>query len=167
MINVTNDLYRKKNLALIQKIPTPIIPTQFDNKQRVITQAYFEQKSTVDFLGAIQGFPICFDAKEIKATSLPLANIHKHQIEFMQDFIKQGGVAFFIVYFRKYEKFFLAPFEFIQKYFMEAMSGGRKSIPYKDFQLDYEISLENGQYLHYIKVLQKYIDKMYITQNNS
>ena len=30
MINHTNDLYREKKLALIQKIPTPITPVSID-----------------------------------------------------------------------------------------------------------------------------------------
>ena len=30
LINHTNDLYREKKLALIQKIPTPITPIEID-----------------------------------------------------------------------------------------------------------------------------------------
>ena len=54
MINHTNDLYREKKLALIQKIPTPITPVSIDKTSRHITLAYFDQKSTVDYIGAIQ-----------------------------------------------------------------------------------------------------------------
>ena len=45
MINHTNDLYREKKLALIQKIPTPITPVSIDKTSRHITLAYFDQKS--------------------------------------------------------------------------------------------------------------------------
>ena len=43
MINHTNDLYREKKLALIQKIPTPITPVSIDKTSRHITLAYFDQ----------------------------------------------------------------------------------------------------------------------------
>lgn len=64
MINMTNEKYRESGLALIQKVPTPITPITIDKKTRHITLAYFEQKSTVDYIGAVQGIPVCFDAKE-------------------------------------------------------------------------------------------------------
>ena len=51
-INHTNDSYREKHLALIQKIPTPITPIEIDKASRHITLAYFDQKSTVDYIGA-------------------------------------------------------------------------------------------------------------------
>ena len=48
MINRTNEKYAENNLALIQKIPTPITPIKLDKETRQITLAYFDQKSTVD-----------------------------------------------------------------------------------------------------------------------
>ncbi|MCQ2610054.1 MAG: Holliday junction resolvase RecU, partial [Lachnospiraceae bacterium] len=59
MINVTIDMYRQKGLALIQKIPTPITPIDMNHKTKQITLAYFDKKSTVDYIGAIQGIPVC------------------------------------------------------------------------------------------------------------
>ena len=64
LINMTNDKYRSQKLALVQKVPTPIKPITIDQTTRHITLAYFEQKSTVDYIGVVQGIPICFDAKE-------------------------------------------------------------------------------------------------------
>ena len=64
LVNRTNEQYREKGLALIQKIPTPITPVRMDKENRHITLAYFEQRSTVDYIGAVQGIPVCFDAKE-------------------------------------------------------------------------------------------------------
>ncbi|MBO7675373.1 MAG: Holliday junction resolvase RecU, partial [Atopobiaceae bacterium] len=51
LINRTNELYLEKGLALIQKIPTPITPLKIDKENRQITLAYFDQKSTVDYIG--------------------------------------------------------------------------------------------------------------------
>ena len=73
LVNRTNEQYARKKLALIQKIPTPITPVRIDKEQRHITLAYFEQRSTVDYIGAVQGIPVCFDAKECRASTFPLA----------------------------------------------------------------------------------------------
>ena len=93
LVNRTNEMYREKGLALIQKIPTPITPVRMDKEHRHITLAYFEQRSTVDYIGAVQGIPVCFDAKECGADSFPLANIHPHQVEFMKEWRKGDGKA--------------------------------------------------------------------------
>ena len=45
MINMSNESYREKGLALIQKIPTPITPVRIDQQTRHITLAYFDQYS--------------------------------------------------------------------------------------------------------------------------
>ena len=95
LINRTNEQYAEKKLALIQKIPTPITPVRMDKENRHITLAYFEQRSTVDYIGAVQGIPVCFDAKECSVDTFPLSNIHPHQVEFMNAFEQQGGIAFF------------------------------------------------------------------------
>ena len=76
IINRSNDSYREKKLALIQKVPTPIAPISIDKESRHITLAYFDQKSTVDYIGAVQGIPVCFDAKECAVETFPLHNIH-------------------------------------------------------------------------------------------
>ena len=57
-INRTFEQYREKGLALIQKVPTPITPVRIDQQSRHITLAYFDQKSTVDYIGAVQGLSL-------------------------------------------------------------------------------------------------------------
>ena len=96
LINRTNEEYREKKLALIQKIPTPITPVEFDKETRTIKLAYFDQKSTVDYIGAVQGIPLCFDAKECAGQTFPLQNVHPHQIAFMKHMEEQGGIAFLL-----------------------------------------------------------------------
>ncbi len=106
MINRTNERYLEKHLALIQKIPTPITPVKMDKEHRQITLAYFEQRSTVDYIGAVQGIPVCFDAKECVADTFPLQNIHEHQMKFMGEFERQGGIAFLIIYYSAKNKLY-------------------------------------------------------------
>ena len=98
LLNRTNEKYAHNGLALIQKIPTPITPINIDKETRHITLAYFEQKSTVDYIGAVQGIPVCFDAKECAVDTFSIHNIHKHQIEFMKEFEVQDGISFIILY---------------------------------------------------------------------
>ena len=98
-INMTNEKYLLNHLGLIQKIPTPITPIKINQETRQITLAYFEQKSTVDYIGVIQGIPVCFDAKECAADTFPIHNIHEHQVEFMKEFERQDGIAFIILFF--------------------------------------------------------------------
>ena len=77
---------------MIQKIPTPITPVRMDKEHRQITLAYFEQRSTVDYIGAVQGIPVCFDAKERNADTISTAkNIHEIKIIFMENLEKQQG----------------------------------------------------------------------------
>ena len=54
LINRTNEKYLEKGLALIQKIPTPITPINIDQTSRRITLAYFDKKSTVDYMEAFE-----------------------------------------------------------------------------------------------------------------
>ena len=97
-INHTNTRYSEMGLALIQKIPTPITPVRIDKEHRHITLAYFDKISTVDYIGAVQGIPVCFDAKECNADTFPLQNVHEHQIHFMEKFEQQGGISFLLIY---------------------------------------------------------------------
>ncbi len=127
MVNRTNALYREEHLALIQKVPTPITPIEIDKKTKQITLAFFEQKSTVDYIGAVQGIPVCFDAKECHEDSFPLANIHTHQMEFMEDFERQKGVAFFLIFYTARNRFYYLTFENALVFWNRSMMGGRKS----------------------------------------
>ena len=92
-INMTNEKYLTNHLGLIQKIPTPITPIRMNKETRQITLAYFEQKSTVDYIGVIQGIPVCFDAKECATDTFSIHNIHEHQINFMKEFELQDGIS--------------------------------------------------------------------------
>lgn len=159
LINLTNEKYREHELALIEKIPTPIKPVKLDNKNRNISLAYFDKKSTVDYIGVVQGIPICFDAKETSKDFLPLQNIHEHQISFMKDFEKQKGISFLIIFFKKYNEYYFLPFKLLNKYWIESLNGGRKSIPYSAFNHEYLIEGKLGYYVHYLEAIQKHLKK--------
>jgi len=158
LVNLTNELYRSKGLAVVQKVPTPITPVRIDSKSRNISLAYFEQKSTVDYIGAAQGVPICFDAKETTLKSLPMQNIHSHQVEFMRDFQKQGGEAFLLVHFKQPNEYYYLPFADMAEFYDAQNNGGRKSIPYVAFKKEYLIHSKSGFYIHYLETLAKFLN---------
>ncbi|MDR0999700.1 MAG: Holliday junction resolvase RecU [Clostridiales bacterium] len=151
-INLTNGLYLRRGAGVIQKVFTPITPIEVNNAEHVITKAYFGQKSTVDYMGVSSGKPLCFDAKETTRTSLPLQNIHSHQIDFMEAFMKQGGVCFLLVKFTQGDVFFL-PFDTLKFYWQAAQTGGRKSIPFDSFDITLKVKNELGYPLHYLKYI--------------
>jgi len=157
LINMTNDNYRAKNLALVLKLPTPITPVKIDGENRTITLAYFDQKSAVDYIGAARGVPICFDAKETARAHLPVQNIHPHQIAFMRDFDRQGGLSFLITHFSAQDEYFLLPFNVLAEYWAAAEKGGRKSIPYESFDKSLQIFSKSGFYLHYLEAVDTYL----------
>ena len=158
-INLSNDKYLQENLALIQKIPTPIKPLKIDQQTRHITLAYFDQKSTVDYIGVVQGIPVCFDAKECATDTFPLQNIHPHQITFMENFEKQNGISFIILYFSKYNEFYYLPFSDIINFWERAENGGRKSFTYSEIDKSYRINPGKGFMLHYLEMIQKDINE--------
>ena len=154
-INITNERYRQEHLALVQKIPTPITPIEFDKENRHITLAYFEQKSTVDYIGNVQGIPVCFDAKECATDTFPLQNIHEHQIKFMEDFEGQDGVAFLIIYFSQRDEYYYVPFKDVKFFWDRAASGGRKSFKIEELDKRYIIKVTNQIFIHYLDAVNK------------
>ncbi len=156
LLNLTNEKYREHKLALIQKVPTPITPVQLDKETRHITLAYFEQKSTVDYIGVVQGVPVCFDAKECAYDTFALQNVHEHQVKFMQEFEEQGGVAFLLLYFSKKDKYYYLRFEKLWEFWKRMLDGGRKSFRFEELEEDYEIKRgAGGVFVPYLNALQR------------
>lgn len=155
LVNRTNEQYREKRLALIQKIPTPITPVRMDKESRHITLAYFDQRSTVDYIGAVQGIPVCFDAKECHAQTFPLANIHPHQVEFMKDFEGQGGVAFFLLFFSSDDLFYYLPLRELLVFWKRMEEGGRKSFRREELREEFYLPKKNGILIPYLEGLKR------------
>lgn len=151
LINRTNQAYKMQSLCIVQKVPTPITPLEIDSRKGIITKAYFDEKSTVDYIGVVQGIPICFDAKETSHKRFPLQNIHAHQVEFMKTFEEQKGVCFLVVYFSMFDEYYYLTFRELFYYWNESLNGGRKSIPYEAFKPEYRIYNKEGFFVHYLE----------------
>ncbi len=155
MINRTNEKYEENGLALIQKVPTPITPIKMDKEHHQITLAYFDQKSTIDYIGAVQGIPVCFDAKECAADTFALQNIHAHQVEFMGKFEKQGGIAFFLIFYTHKDLFYYLPYEMLRFFWDRAKEGGRKSFRFDELNPEYILPKKHGILVPYLDMIQK------------
>ena len=153
MINRTNEKYEENGLALVQKIPTPITPINIDKDSRHITLAYFDQKSTVDYIGAVQGIPICFDAKECAADTFALQNIHEHQIRFMEKYEEQGGIAFVLIFYSHRDRFYYLTFQKLLEFWNRAENGGRKSFRMEELDQEYFLPKKSGILVPYLDAL--------------
>lgn len=152
-INFTISRLREMRLALIQKIPTPITPIEIDKESRHITLAYFDQKSTVDYLGAVQGIPICFDAKECAEDTFPLANIHEHQVRFMRELEEQDGVSFLLLYFSHRQLYYYMRLFELEGFLTRMANGGRKSFTLSELTPGYFLR-EKNQMIPFLETLQ-------------
>ena len=159
LINRSNEQYREKGLALIQKIPTPITPIRIAKESRQITLAYFEQKSTVDYIGAVQGIPVCFDAKECQEATFPLANVHEHQIRFMEEFEKQQGIAFLIIFFSSRNLFYYLPLRALLEFWERGKHGGRKSFRYEELDSSYALPPHSGILVPYLEGIRRDLEE--------
>ena len=159
MINETNDYYSNKDIALINKKPTPIgvVDVKYENQKKIIKKAYFKTQSTLDYNGVYKGYYIDFEAKETKSrTSFPLNNIHPHQILHIRRVIMHGGITFLIILINNIV-YLLKGSDFLA--FID--NNERKSIPY-DYIKDkgYVIKYGYNPAVDYLKIVDKvYIDK--------
>lgn len=154
LINRTIEQYQEKGLAVLQKIPTPITPVRIDKESRHITLAYFEKKSTVDYIGSVQGIPVCFDAKECATDTFPLQNIHEHQVRFMGDFEKQEGISFLILYFSHRNEYYYMTYAEMMKFWNRSLEGGRKSFTYTELDPKWFLSLKHGYLVPFLEGIQ-------------
>lgn len=153
-IEQANRVYNTKNLAIITKIPTPWKIQRNHSpytKQYQISGAYPE-KSTVDFGGTASNQSIWFDVKATtNKTSFPLANIHKHQIEYLEKVAKQGGKAFILVHSRESKKTWVL---WIDQFFKFKAESSRKSIPFEWFETNCEqVPSGYGVMLDYLPII--------------
>lgn len=135
VINEANSYYLENDLAVIYKKATPI--TVLKTKDKQITNGFYKEKSTLDYVGIYKGRYIEFDAKETKASSLALKNIHPHQLNHIQKVISHGGISFLIISIN--DEYYLVDGKIILEF---VNTNERKS-------LTYEFIKKNGKKLTY------------------
>lgn len=153
LINYTNEQYKAKGVALVQKVATPWTVIRRGSQ---IVSAFPAEKSTVDFIGvAREKVPVAFDAKQCKKPTLfPLSYIEPHQMLFLKIWSGYGGEAFFIIEMLALQKIFRVPYVVMSKYWELARIGGRKSIPIDDFKEMQPLRSADGIALDYLRLYQ-------------
>lgn len=154
IINISNKVYQRKGIALVQKIPTPMKPIRRGNQ---IVSAYYEEKSTLDYIGVHEGVPIAFDAKETKEENrFPLGNIQDHQVEFMKNWYKHGGLAFLLIHFTKLDTVYRLDWLTLSWYWKQYQENRGKrgfgSISINEFESNCKkLGSKNGLILDYLE----------------
>ncbi|MDR3046963.1 MAG: Holliday junction resolvase RecU [Bacteroidales bacterium] len=127
IVELTNQAYKSRNIAYINKQPTPL--------KVVGGKEIYHSKAGLDFAGVVQGGRhIAFDCKTTRnSTSFPLGNVKEHQIEQIRTIHLMGGLSFLLVYWEKIDKMFVVPAQMVLCFWDNALTGGKKSIPYSEF----------------------------------
>lgn len=134
--------YQLRKIARIDKVPTEWTVIRSGKK---ITKAFPHKNKLVDFVGVIgigsPGKTVSFDAKETsEKTAFPLKNIDPDQIEYMQDTVDMGGISFLIIEWKNHRKVYFLPYSVLKVWWDQSVQGGRKSIPYGNFESDSRIT---------------------------
>lgn len=153
LIEATNNQYYHKGQATIQKVPVPW--KVFYDRKTKRSRAIPEKKSTVDFIGIVNGRGIAFDAKSTREhTRFPLSNISEHQFKFLKRWKDNGGISFILVEFAKKQEVYMLPFAMLETWWEKAQNGGRKSIPYDYFLMHCDlVKSKNGILLDYLSLV--------------
>ena len=165
LINETNEYYRDNGIALVHKIPTPITPIEIDKETKHITLAYFDQVSTVDYVGVAQGVPICFDCKECVADTFPLQNVHAHQVKYMKDFEAQGGIAFLLIYYTSRDIIYYMNYPELAYFYDRQEKGGRKSIRFDELNGANFHKKSDNLYINYLEYVNDDLEKREQTES--
>ncbi|MDV3196232.1 MAG: Holliday junction resolvase RecU [Candidatus Phytoplasma stylosanthis] len=154
-INLTNLFYKENNIALIFKneIPIKVVKVEYLQRQKAkIVEAYYNLKSLPDYQGLYQGRYICFDVKETNdKNNFFLSNIPQHQINNLNKIKKFNGISFFIIHFKKHNKYFYLPIEFLNDYIK---NNENKKINFKIFEEKlYQIPFSYYPRINYIEIV--------------
>jgi len=85
--------------------------------------------------------------------------VHKHQILFMKQFEKQGGIAFIILHFTADNEIYYIPFKDLYRFWKRMEDGGRKSFTYDEVDKSYRIYSRRDILVHYLEPLKLDLDR--------
>ena len=152
-IRMSNDIYRVRGMGVIHKTDPPIQIQKIEPPNKVI--GFKKDKGLPDFIGMAHGRGIAFEAKKTaERTSFPLSNIKPHQMEDLEQWQQNGGVAFFLIFFEKLQECYFVKFDQVKDWWDKATDGGRKSIPYDYFLTECDlVKAGRGAIFDYLKCI--------------
>lgn len=159
LLNFANGQYVAKGMAVIHKRPIPVKILRTHGTR--IISAVLESKSTVDYSGIYNGYPLEFEAKSTQSrSSFALKNIHEHQVEHLRSCEAQGAICFMILEFSTRNEIFYVPAQLVIRVWDTAQLGGPKSIPYDDIAVAcYKVTSGRGVVLDYLQVVDELISR--------
>lgn len=142
LVNQANEQYRQLGIASIW---------EFGAEAKWIPGGKLvPREGTVDFIGLWQGRGLAFDCKETAEDALPAANVKTHQVKFLIDYSRAGGIAFLLIAYTRSGRFFVVP---IEKYF--PVWAGRRGLGIEEAeQIGREVWASNQVCLDYLKGLE-------------
>lgn len=149
-----NEAYRRRGIALVQKISTPWKVVRRGNQ---IVSAFPEGKSTLDFRGTVKnGISISFDCKESEdIRGLPLKYIKPHQIDYIREALAIGEISFILCYMKIFNKRYLIPGnKVIDSWDYWQKNKGKRNCNYIAVEDMIEISSRDGIILDYLAGLE-------------
>ncbi|WNM13409.1 Holliday junction resolvase RecU [Mesomycoplasma ovipneumoniae] len=106
IINNTIEFYYQNDIAIFHKKNLDI-SFKAVQKDLTLNDAFVLKKSTVDYYGIYKGIFVAFEAKSTNENVLNLKQIPEHQINYLHKIRKHFGCAFFIIFFKQLEKFYI------------------------------------------------------------
>lgn len=131
---ITNKIkvYIKNKRAYIIKVPTDWCVTRKYNprkKKTEIVTAFPREASISDYLGVLSsGQAVAIETKRVSSNSkrFPFDNIKPNQYTFFDEWIKCGGIGYYLIWFKEINKCYLIESNKVQN---AKNTIGRKSIP--------------------------------------
>ncbi|MGB9848846.1 MAG: Holliday junction resolvase RecU [Moorellaceae bacterium] len=133
LIELSNERYRQEGVAVIHRVPAAWLPIR-DARGRIVS-AKIEKKAAVDFIGHVlvpggRALPLAFEAKEVsKGRRWPLSRLEEHQYQYLADCARTGAVAFVLIAFWEYGRFFILPFTVLGEKMDAYRRKGEASVP--------------------------------------
>jgi recombination protein U len=89
--------------GIINKVPVNYDLLEVKNN---IISGVIKSNNNCDYIGIYNGQYVEFEAKETEKETFPLANIKPHQLKKLTQVAQCGGIAFVVIYFHQYNRFF-------------------------------------------------------------
>lgn len=102
---------------------------------------------------------MCFDAKECRTDTFPLANVHPHQAAFMEDFEKQQGVAFLLIFYSERDQLYYLRFRELRKFLDRMDRGGLKRIHREELDESFFLPRKPGILVPYLDGIQRDLEE--------
>ena len=77
----------------------------------------------------------------------------------MEDFEKQGGISFIILFYSHRNEIYYIPFTDIKAFYERSFTGGRKSFKYQEIDKSYKLGKAPGALVHYLEGIQKDLNR--------